>query len=240
MSHLSLRDETGQTLPELMIATVIGLIVVFAAVLALQTSITQSSEVQSREDASQRGRIALEQMTRELRAQTCLPLTTMQAPIVTGTDNSITFYSDLTGGKQPPMKRTLTYVPPSPSGPGSPPGKIIEQDFPGSAPPPATTYPATPARTITLLDRVVPIAPNAPVFQYFQFAATGTPGLDPTPLTTPLSVVDAAQAVDVKVSFLARGTGSANANPNAYGSTFQVDVYTRSADPANPTQGVNC
>jgi hypothetical protein len=246
MSHLSLRDETGQTLPELMIATVIGLIVVFAAVLALQTSITQGSAIAQREDASQRGRIALEIMSRELRAQTCVPQSfsggsTILPPIVSGTGTSITFYSDLTGGKLGPVKRTLAYV--AGTGTGSPPGKIVETDYQGAGLPPGTTFPTLPTKTLLIADRVVPISTSIPVFQYFQFAVSGTPGLDPTPLATPLSAIDAAQAVDVKVSFLSRGTASstgANGNPNLYGSSFQDDVFTRAADPASPRKGVNC
>ena len=67
MPHLN--DDSGQTLVELMIATVIGLIVIFAAFLMLQTSMTQGARITSREDASQRGRLAMEQITRELRSQ---------------------------------------------------------------------------------------------------------------------------------------------------------------------------
>jgi hypothetical protein len=158
---------------------------------------------------------------------------------VYGDGNTVTFTSDLTGNKLPPMQRTISYVKAPTGSPANAPGKLVEQDYNGVNMPPATTYLSTPTRTFTILDKVVPVA-GAPVFQYFQFAATGTPGLDPTPLATPLADVDRGQAVDVRVSFLARGTASANGNPNAYGSSFQDDVYTRVADPTAPRLGTNC
>ena len=40
-----IRDESGQTLVELMIATVIGLIVVFAAFLMLENSMRQNTNI---------------------------------------------------------------------------------------------------------------------------------------------------------------------------------------------------
>jgi hypothetical protein len=231
-----IRSESGQTLPELMMATVIGLVVVFAAFMMLESSVTQGNRIGQREDASQRGRLAMELITRELRSQVCV--TASQPSITNGTNTSVSFTDDLSGNVNPPMLRTITYVPPPVTTPTGP-GKIVEQQFPGDVMPPSTQFPTTPTRTVTLLDRVVPI-PGVPVFQYFAFAGGATPGVSSTPLTTPLSDTDQGQAVDIRVSVLVRGSGSSNGNPNAYGSSFQNDVYTRVADPTTPALGTNC
>jgi type II secretory pathway pseudopilin PulG len=236
-------DESGQTLPELMIATVIGLIVIFAAFLLLETSMTDNNRISQREDASQRGRLAMEEITREVRAQLCVAAN--QPSITAGTATSISFTDDLTGGANPPMKRTITYVPPLPSNPNGP-GAITEAMYQGVNAPPNTTFPGTPTRTVTLLQNVVP-APATPVFQYYPFNFSGAPGLNPTPLAVPLvgpNIVGQSEttdlAVDVRVSFLVRGTTTNNPNSNTYGSTFQSDVYTRVADPTTPALGTNC
>jgi hypothetical protein len=232
-------DESGQTLPELMIATVIGLIVIFAAFLMLQTSLTQSGNIAQREDASQRGRIALELMTRELRAQICVDAETPS--ISNGTDTAITFTDDLTGDKAAPMQRTIAYIPPPATTPTAP-GTISENDYQGVAGPgfpPSITFPLAPTRSTVLLQQVSPI-PGVPIFQYFEFAGTGTPGLSTTPLATPLDAVDEGQAVDIRISFLARGSSLATATANNNGSSFQDDVYTRVANPSDPQGGTNC
>jgi hypothetical protein len=84
---------------------------------------------------------------------------------------------------------------------------------------------------------VVAVPSGTPVFQYYPFDFSGAAGLNPTPLATPLIPQDATLAVDVRVTFLVRGNNSPS---DAYGSTFQNDVYTRVADPTTPALGTNC
>jgi hypothetical protein len=220
-------DESGQTLPELMIATVIGLIVVFAAFLLMTTALAQNNRISQREDASQRGRQAMELITRELRSQICV---TEQTPAISvGQNNVITFTDDLSGNNRPPVQRTLTFDPVAKT--------IVEKQYQGIGFPPATTFPTTPTQTVTLLQNVVAVPSGTPVFQYYPFDFSGAPGLNPTPLATPLIPQDATLAVDVRVTFLVRGNNSPS---DAYGSTFQNDVYTRVADPTTPALGTNC
>ncbi len=231
-----LGDESGQTLVELMVATVIGLIVIFAAFLMLQTSLVQGAKISSREDSAQRGRLAMEQITRELRSQICVEAD--NPSIAAGTNTSITFVDDLSGNTAPPVQRTITYVPPPTATPTGP-GKIVESRIAGDVFPPGTSFTATPT-SVTLLDNVVPI-PGVPVFQYYTFSLAGNGGLNPTPLVTPLDDTRRGLAVDVKVSFLVRGgTPRSTGNPNADSTSFQDDVYTRVADPTQPLLGTNC
>jgi hypothetical protein len=233
-----IRDETGQTLVELMMATVIGLIVVFAAFLMLETSLKQNTNITQREEASQKGRIAMEQIGRELRSQVCIGAS--KPAINAGSDDkTVTFTNDLSGNQNPPTKRTITYVP-APSGPAGTPGKIVETLVPGDVFPPNTKFNGV-GTTTTLLSNVLPIT-GVPIFQYYQFdTTTGGIGLFPTPLAIPLTTQRAAQAVDVKISFRVFGSGNVNANVNQrLASTFQNDVYTRVADPSAPKLGTNC
>jgi type II secretory pathway pseudopilin PulG len=234
-----IRDESGQTLVELMIATVIGLIVVFAAFLMLENSMRQNTNISMREEATQKGRLAMELITRELRSQVCIGSAT--PAIVPGSnDTSITFTDDLSGNVNPPMKRTLTYVPAPTGSPANTPGKITETRIQGAGFPPNTTFNG-PATTVTVVTNVLPIQ-SVPVFQYYQFdTTTGGVGLFPTPMAIPLDAVRAAQAVDVKVSFRIFGSGKANANVDQrLASSFQNDVYTRVANPSTPKLGTNC
>ena len=90
-----LRDERGFTLIELLVAMVIGMIVLIAAFMVLDRTISASGQVADRSEALQRGRQAMELITRQLRSQVCVGTT---KPIVSGTDTSVSFYADLSDG----------------------------------------------------------------------------------------------------------------------------------------------
>ena len=51
-----------------------------------------SSRVEARVDSTQRGRVAMEQVTQRLRSQVCLG---SASPIVSATDTDVTFFADL-------------------------------------------------------------------------------------------------------------------------------------------------
>jgi prepilin-type N-terminal cleavage/methylation domain-containing protein len=93
--RLKLSDERGMTLVELLVTMVIGMIVMSAATTLITSSERASKRVQTRVDATQRGRTAMDQITQRLRSMTCLPNAT--APVVTATADSVTFYGDLDG-----------------------------------------------------------------------------------------------------------------------------------------------
>ena len=66
----------------------------------------QSNGVISKTDASQRGRLAMDQMTRALRSQVCLDLgsATARPALEAANRNSMTFYTDLSDGSRPPVR----------------------------------------------------------------------------------------------------------------------------------------
>lgn len=217
--------ERGFTLVELLVTISVGMVVLFAVFGLLDVSLRASSRVQDRTDVVQRGRNAMEQITQELRSQTCLG---SGYPALTQADsNSMTFYADLGDETFTPQKRTLTYSA----------GTIVERLYPmtgGTLP--NVTFAATPSRTRTLITNIAPVS-GTPVFRYYKFTLT-----DPiTPsvlMTTPLSAADLANTVRIAVSFVAQPLqGTAN---NSVSTTFENYVYVRTSDPTDPQRSPAC
>ena len=83
-------DERGFTIIELMVAMSVGMVVLLAAFMLLDRSFTASGQIADRQEALQRGRQAMELITRQLRSQVCVvvpPATTFSPPVVDGQDN---------------------------------------------------------------------------------------------------------------------------------------------------------
>ena len=93
MSARRLRGKAGFTLPELLTTLWIAMVVLLAGFSLLEFVMKRSLEAEQRVEATQRGRIGMDLITRELRSQVCLDANT--APIVDGTADAITFYTDL-------------------------------------------------------------------------------------------------------------------------------------------------
>ena len=70
-----IRRDQGFTLVELMIGMGIGLIVIAGGMTILDSTLRISRTTQGRVDTAQRGRIAMETLTRTLRSQVCLSAT---------------------------------------------------------------------------------------------------------------------------------------------------------------------
>lgn len=227
-------NQSGMTLVELTIGMAIGLVVTFASLTVLSQAEKASNEIVDRQDAMQRGRLAMEDITRQLRSQVCLGTTA--EPISYGDGTKITFYADLSDGSQNVAKRTLTYTAPN----GATPGKITEELFAGSGSYPNLTFPTTPTRTRVLLSgakQVVSGSTNVPVFRYYAYQP-GTPTGDLILLSTPLSAADASRTVKVTVAFVSMPLRSKPRDFDA--TTLQNEVYVRLADPTRPQEGPRC
>jgi len=228
------REQSGMTLVELTVGMAIGLVVTFASLMVLQRAEVASNEIVDRQDAIQRGRQAMELMTRQLRSQVCLGESA--EPITYGDATSISFYGDLSDGSQNVAKRTLTYVAPS----GSTKGLIREEVRTGSGSYPNLTFPTTATTTRVLLNgskQVVSGAATQPIFRYYAFQP-GSPTGDLLELAVPLSASDASRTVMVRVAFVSMPE---RAKPRDFDSTtLQNDVYVRLADPTRPVEGPRC
>src|SRR3954470_19511658 len=156
-----LRSERGFTLIEMLVASALGLVILTAMLTLLDASQTASSRVTARVDGTQRGRVAMEQVTQRLRSQICLGSAT---PLITGhatspTDaNSVTVYSDLGNGSDFLPEKRRIYV----SG-----TDLKERIIAGSGLPPNTTFTAPP-RGRTILQNIKPVVQGGVNLAYFR------------------------------------------------------------------------
>lgn len=227
VSRLSprLRDERGITLPEVLVAITIGIAIVTVIFLITRITFNQTAKVTDRVEAVQRGRIAMDRITRQFRSQVC-PATT-GAALTSGEDDSVTLYTDSTGGAQNPERHTIAY--------DGTRNTITQYDYVGTGTWPNLTFPATPARTRELITNVVPVS-GTPIFSYYTFTTTGT--ITPSVrLNTPLADPDLARVVRTDVSFVVRPRRT---NQPPQSTTFQNQVDVRTADPNKPTESPRC
>ncbi len=80
----TIKEDRGFTLPELLVATAIGLVVIGAAVTAFTAAVGSEPRAESQAGAIQQARTTMEQITRELRQGSSVPsATASQLSIVT-------------------------------------------------------------------------------------------------------------------------------------------------------------
>ena len=227
-------NQAGFALTELIVAMTVGLIILLAAFLLLDRAHGASNEIADRQDAVQRGRQAMELLTRQIRSQVCLG--GFEEPITDGTNNSVTFYADLTDGSKNVERRTITFDPADGVN-----GTIKQFIYPGAGTYPVLTfpgYPGSPSETTTILTKATAVtSPATPFLRYYAYDPAGAPG-SLRQLTTPLSTADAPLVVMVKVAFVALPERKIPRNKDA--TTFYNDVYVRLANPTLPNEGPRC
>jgi prepilin-type N-terminal cleavage/methylation domain-containing protein len=221
-----MRDERGMTLVELVVAMMIGTIVIAGAMMALTKAFQVQKEAQDRTDATQRGRLAMETMTRELRSQVCMG--TPRTAIKAADNNSVSFTADLSGGATLPDKYVLTYDPTAKT--------ITEYMYDGSGTYPTLVFPASPTRTRLLLTNVV-ASGTAPIFAYYALQA-GSDGANTQLSPVPLSDSDLSRVARIAINYTTLPAGKVNDPKRA--TAFNDDVYVRSSDPVNPDGGQTC
>ena len=232
-------DERGFTLIELLVAMSVGMVVLLAAFMLLDRSFTASGQIADRQEALQRGRQAMELVTRQLRSQVCVvvpPATTFASPVVSGTNDIVTFYGSLSESSQSVTKRTLTF---DPAGSGS----ITQQVVNGV---PSPSYPqmsfAGAATTTTLLTNVKRVldgtpAVERPVFKYYRYKA-GLPKGDLELLGTPLSTENLGRVALIKVAF--RSFAARPIADDGDSTVLENDVFVRISDPTEVQEGPQC
>jgi hypothetical protein len=230
-----LRREDGFTLPEVLIAATIGFIVIAGTLGLLESTVRLSFGMVAKTDSMQRGRLAMDTITQQLRSQVCLDLDT--PAIVPGngttvTANSVTLYVDFSeaDGTTPPVKRRLDF----PTGAS---GDIRAYTYTTNDPTPeAGDFSANPTSASVVLENVVrqkkPNQPTVdePFLRYYAFQQVGNPP-HPEPtleLTPPLDAAEAARVARIDVKFLARPTESTD---NDKGVNVSDQVMVRHADP---------
>jgi prepilin-type N-terminal cleavage/methylation domain-containing protein len=204
------REESGFTLIELLVACTIGTIVVLASFMLLDSSIVLSGKVTERVDRTQRARLAMDEITRELRSQVCVQ--GGQPAISNGQSSSITFYAFTGSGAFVPDMRQIYWDTSTNS--------IVEKTWQGSGTAPSTTFPTNPTLTTTLLSDVKPPA-SVPLFAYYASGAT-------QPFAVPLSSVDAANTSKVTIDFF---TYASRQSASGKSIELQTEVFARTTDP---------
>jgi type II secretory pathway pseudopilin PulG len=223
-----LRDERGMTLMEVLSAATVGLIVLAGVLGLLESSVRLNTGVAAKTDAMQRGRLAMDKVTQQLRSQVCLDLD-HPAILAGGTADSVTFYADFStsDGTKPPERRTLAFSPTT----GEITAKIVRTTKLNPVP---NDYLGTPSAADLVYENATRSKTTAgvdiPFLRYYAYQTVGDPP-HPEPtleLVPPLDDAEAARVARIEVAFTARPTG-AKTNKDAVNMTDQIAV--RHADP---------
>lgn len=218
-----LRAESGMTLIEVLVASSVGMIVVLAIFAMLDSSVRMNTGVMSRTDAMQRGRLAMDVLTQELRSQVCLADRT-SAIAADSDENSVSFYSDFSDGdgSEPPTKRTLSFDPDT--------GAIQTQIFAATRLEPSYGQFVTSPTTTNLRLENASLQEGVPFLQYYAYEWKGDP---PRPeatlkLPTPLSSSDARRVARIDIAFVSRPTGEKD---DDHGVNLTDQIMARHSDP---------
>lgn len=250
------RDERGMTLVELLVGITGALIVLTAGFTALTIADRIQVRTADRIDATQRGRLGMERITRGIRSQQCL--TSDTAAMQWASDRGLQFYSSVTEartGAQQVQRRRFEWVPVSSTSrgfaAGTDVGDVVETVWTASNDTPPYTFPTSPTtRTIVATD--VQQDGSTPMFRYFGYesGAVGRPSVNPYPLVTfssatlnPNNRPSVAEAnlprvVLVEIRFLARPRRGETVRSLTV--PFYNRVSVRTADPTDPMRSPLC
>jgi prepilin-type N-terminal cleavage/methylation domain-containing protein len=238
-----LSSERGVTLPEVLVSVTITLILSLATFALIDVTIRRTGEISARVDSVQRGRVAIDLITRQMRSQICLG-TAPARSVTAGTATSITFYADMgdpstTGDAVSPTatptpriveRRSLSLEN----------GAIIERRWvgvPSTADVTGYTFPADPTSTRELIKPVETVAPTDPtltpaLFRYYAYDTTTAapePDMLLVPGTTGLTDAQLRAVARVQINFRAMPW---RARPDRRASAvFFNDVAMRTVDP---------
>ena len=220
MTRPRLSDQRGFTLVELLVAITIGMVILMATLMVFDRTISASGQIADRSEALQRGRQAMELITRQLRSQVCVGTTT---PIVAGSDLSVTFYADLTDGTpaNPIKKRTLSY--------DTTKDTIFESVAPSTGVYPDLSFgTATTTPLLTNVDQILNGSTLQPIFTYWGYETGKTDGTL-VPLSAPLSTDSVKRVAVIKIGF--RAFAMRPISKDSDSTVLQDQVYTRTAVP---------
>lgn len=213
-------SERGFTVVEVLVASLIGFIVLSAALGLLESSTRLTGGVMAKTDAMQRGRLAMDVVTRQLRSQVCAGA---QPAIADGRADRVTFHVDFSDGSTPPQRRVLALQA----------GGITEAVHPAvqTEPVPPYTFRSTPQRVTTVLENATPAA--HPFLRYYAFDTAAGDATPSVALPVPLSAADRARVARIEIAFSARPTGARDGR-DAIAFRDQVMVRHADADQTDP------
>lgn len=197
-----LRDEQGLTLPELMVAMLIGIVVLGGIVTMVTVTAKSSGRISERVAADQVARPMVQRIMDELHSACIAP---GLAPIQAGsTDTAMTFITAATtpagngnAVSPEPVKRTIAL-----SGTNLNDTSYAKS---GGTAPENWTFSSS-GTTYRLLANVAKINASTPIFSYYAYS---NGSISATPLAVPLSAANAAKAVEVRVNLAVKPSASA-------------------------------
>jgi prepilin-type N-terminal cleavage/methylation domain-containing protein len=220
------RNQDGFTLMEVITAMTVGLVLLGSTLTLLESSVRLNTGVVAKTDAMQRGRLAMDALTQQLRSQVCFDMNT--SAILAGSDeNHVTFYSDYTAEDDAPVKRTIRIT-----GDG-----IVSERFDAPTPLPQEftpdSYEDVPDASNMVLENAALLQDpetGEPVhfLKYYAYEEvdgllTATDELEP-----PLEEDEAARAARVEITYVSRPTGASDGKKNV---TLNDQVMARHSDP---------
>jgi Tfp pilus assembly protein PilW len=221
--QLEIRDESGTTLVELLVATAAGVVVIFAITTMVITSMHQTLRVNTHVDATQRARTVLTKVVEELHSACVAP---QIAPVQEKSNGTSLNFIHQTGSAVSPTpvlsKVTL-------SG-----GTLSQSNYAvsgGSAP--SWTFSGTASSTEQLMTNISPISPSTSIFSYYSYSNGET-----TALPTELSEENAKRAVKVDIDLAAAPQNSPISDANA-AANISDSALLRFTSPAFSTSTVN-
>jgi hypothetical protein len=235
-----LREETGTTLMEVLTAVTVGFVVLAAIFTMLESTVRLNTGVISKTDAMQRGRLAMDVITQELRSQVCLNNLNNPAVLAGATSDSVTFYSDFSDpeGLKPPEKRTLTFDPDT--------GDITTRIYHATVANPTTSdHFAIAGENLRLENAALQVVPDGPdvgtaddevpFLRYYAYEDVDTGAEvhpEPTMVLTPgaggLTPAQAARVARIEIAFVSRPTG---ADDDDHGVHLSDQIMARHSDP---------
>jgi Tfp pilus assembly protein PilW len=223
-----LRSQSGHTLPELLTALMMATVILLATFALLDHVLKRTSETQARVEATQKGRMAMDTISRSLRSSVCLSPTT--PPVALATDNAVTYYSDLGDGRTSfPERHALAY--------NTGTRRLTDTVTPGLNLPPNTTFPGA-SQPRQLAENVVPEGSTA-VFRFYAYD-TNDPPTASLLLPTPVATADLGRIARVSITYVARAGAGTTESASRAAVSFTDDVYFRSADPNDPAPYPTC
>lgn len=202
MTRLDLvRDESGMTLVELVVATAAGVVVMTGVTLTMIVTLRETNRVANHVEANQRARITMTKIINQLHSACVAPQITPVQEESTGTLLSFLHQSGSAVAPTPVLSKiSLTGT------------TLSQSDYPatgGAAP--KWTFALTPSSTVQLMTGVSAISESIPLFRYFAYS---NGHVSATPLATPLNL-NASSAVQVNVAFKATPLKTVAGDANA-------------------------
>lgn len=238
-------EDDGFSLIELLTAMVIGGVVLAALMSVVQRAVSSTTQTSDRVEALQRGRQAMDRVTTLLNSQMCLVkksdvTTTGTPPIIVGDANQIVFYASLGTVDAVPSIYRLTYDTGT--------KRLTEERYAPNTQGVDPTYPGYPnAPTVKRVIGTNLLPDNTKstgLFAYYQFITTEGPTLgmvdENAPLGMPLNDASKAAAVRVTVGFATQPEHTGGTVVDKRGTRLQGVGLVGSANPGEPTKGVNC